>query len=94
MSKKEFRNPSLLQCVVEHFDIKDIDSNFPRDKFDPFKYPPEVFFDKLQWASEEMVQTAVAPAITSGESSKRSIETAPQGQTTQTKRKRKTKMNY
>lgn len=50
VSKKDFGNPYLLSTIVSMFEIDENGSNFPADKFDPSRYPPGAFYDKLGWA--------------------------------------------
>lgn len=46
-SNKQTRNPDILDKLVEHFGIKEIDSNYPKDIFDPFAFSPSDFYDHI-----------------------------------------------
>ncbi|KAF0686192.1 Aste57867_21978 [Aphanomyces stellatus] len=49
-SKKEFDNPYILAKVVEYFGIEEMQSNFPKDSFDPYGYDLDDYTDKLTMA--------------------------------------------
>eukprot|EP00976_Prorocentrum_cordatum_P109692 1195061-Prorocentrum_minimum.AAC.8 len=44
---KGYRNPDFLQKITTHFNIKELQSHFPKDVFDPEGYPAGDYFDKL-----------------------------------------------
>ncbi|RLN95990.1 hypothetical protein BBJ28_00022862 [Nothophytophthora sp. Chile5] len=46
-TKKEVRNPYILEKVVEYFGIDELQSNFPRDVFDPRGLPLHEYADAL-----------------------------------------------
>ncbi|RLN97823.1 hypothetical protein BBJ28_00004958 [Nothophytophthora sp. Chile5] len=46
-TKKEVRNPYILEKVVEYFGIDELQSNFPRDVFDPRALPLHEYADAL-----------------------------------------------
>lgn len=52
MSKKDFGNPYLLKRIVEHLNIDEIGSNLPKSQFDPESYPPEAFYEKLDFIGQ------------------------------------------
>ncbi|CAG8525739.1 6528_t:CDS:2 [Diversispora eburnea] len=44
---KAFRNPHIYNKLVEFVELDEIGSNFDREIFDPYGYPPEAFVDQL-----------------------------------------------
>jgi len=46
--KKEFKNPNILEKLVEYYNIKETGSNYPPEKFDPFKWKPSSNYDALE----------------------------------------------
>eukprot|EP00741_Cyanophora_paradoxa_P025098 tig00000342_g24226.t1 len=46
-ANKNFRNPAILEKLVEYWGIDEIGSNYPRDKFDPHAFDMEEFYDAL-----------------------------------------------
>ncbi|KAF0763955.1 hypothetical protein DYB25_008222 [Aphanomyces astaci] len=52
-SKKEFDNPYILARVVEYFGIEEVQSNFPKDVFDPYGYDLDDYSDKLAMALQK-----------------------------------------
>jgi len=45
--KKEFKNPNILEKLVEYYHIIEVGSNYPSDKFNPHKWKPSSFYDAL-----------------------------------------------
>jgi len=45
--KNEFKNPNILEKLVEYYHIIEIGSNYPSDKFNPHKWKPSSFYDAL-----------------------------------------------
>lgn len=46
-TRKEFRNPSMLEKLIEHCDIQEFGTNFGPDVFDPHKWGKESFYERL-----------------------------------------------
>ncbi|ETW04847.1 hypothetical protein H310_03970 [Aphanomyces invadans] len=46
-NKKEFDNPYILAKVVEYFSIEEMQTNFPKDVFDPYGYDLGDYMEKL-----------------------------------------------
>ncbi|PVU98717.1 hypothetical protein BB559_001323 [Furculomyces boomerangus] len=44
---KNFRNPNIYTKFLEHLDIKETGTNFPKDIFDPDRFPDNIYYDKL-----------------------------------------------
>lgn len=54
--KKDFKNPYILDKVVDYFRIDDIQSNFNKRVFDPQSYSMELFYDNLALAQKKYMQ--------------------------------------
>ena len=51
-SKKEFKNPYILDRVAEHFDLdgeNEYVTNYPRGLFDPSAHGPEDYYDSISY---------------------------------------------
>lgn len=46
-NSRQSKNPDILEKLVEHFGIKEIDSNYPKPLFDPFSFQPSDFYDQI-----------------------------------------------
>ncbi|CAG8483840.1 8423_t:CDS:2 [Ambispora leptoticha] len=47
LKSKAFRNPHIYSKLVEFIELDEIGSNFPKDVFDPYGFPREMYADKL-----------------------------------------------
>lgn len=47
MKNKAFRNPHIYNKLVEFVELDEIGSNFDREVYDPYGFPPEAFADQL-----------------------------------------------
>jgi len=45
--RKEFKNPNILEKLVEYYHIIEIGSNYPTDKFNPHKWNSSSFYEVL-----------------------------------------------
>mmetsp|Transcript_9115 Transcript_9115/g.12079 ORF Transcript_9115/g.12079 Transcript_9115/m.12079 type:complete len:444 (-) Transcript_9115:175-1506(-) len=54
--KKEFGNPQILQKVVDFFGIDDIQTNYPKEIYNPHGYQKEDFYDELVLAQRRAQQ--------------------------------------
>lgn len=45
--QKQFGNPEILDKIVQHFEIDELGSNYPKDIWDPHGLPKEDYYDKL-----------------------------------------------
>jgi len=44
---KQFRNPTMYEKLVEQMDINECGSNCSPDQYDPNRWAPEDYYDKL-----------------------------------------------
>lgn len=56
---KQFRNPDLLEKLVEYYDVREFGTNYPPTLYDPAALAPEEHFDKLEelrlkWEQRQM----------------------------------------
>uniref|UniRef100_A0A7S0WS14 SAP30-binding protein n=1 Tax=Pyramimonas obovata TaxID=1411642 RepID=A0A7S0WS14_9CHLO len=63
---KGYRNPDFLQKITKHFNIKELDSHFPKEVFDPEGYAEEDYFDKLVMADTRPKAGAKREFVTAG----------------------------
>jgi len=77
VSKKDFGNPYLLSKIVDHFGINDVESNFPKEKFDPDSYPKTAFYDRIRWAPSTHSTHMRGKKVTKDSSNKRTTTDAP-----------------
>ncbi|RIA80607.1 HCNGP-like protein [Glomus cerebriforme] len=47
LKNKAFRNPHIYNKLVEFVELDEIGSNFDREVYDPYGFPPEAFADQL-----------------------------------------------
>lgn len=45
--KKEFRNPSIYEKLIEYCEINEFGTNFPSDIYNPSKWGPSSYYDEL-----------------------------------------------
>lgn len=50
--KKEFRNPSIYDKLIQFFDLNELGSNFPPEIFDVSIYGPESYYEELAKAQK------------------------------------------
>ncbi|XP_049877022.1 SAP30-binding protein [Pectinophora gossypiella] len=46
-SKKNFRNPSIYEKLIQFCDINELDTNYPPEIYDPLRWGKESYFDEL-----------------------------------------------
>jgi len=51
---KAFHNPDILEKLISFCDIVEIDSNYPKELFDPFNYNVSDFYDNLGTTSADI----------------------------------------
>ena len=73
--KKEFRNPSIYEKLIEYCDINEFGTNFPSDVYDPTKWSPSSFYDEL--AKAQKVAMDKFEKEPKAKKSKSSITSAP-----------------
>ncbi|CDW54575.1 SAP30 binding protein [Trichuris trichiura] len=54
-NRTDFRNPSIYEKLVEHFDIDEVGSNFPKTVFDPHDFHKSDFYEELARAQKGML---------------------------------------
>lgn len=47
VTSKEIRNPDILEKLVAFCGVNEIDTNFPKQLFDPFGFDPSDFYEQL-----------------------------------------------
>ncbi|XP_026763203.2 SAP30-binding protein [Galleria mellonella] len=45
--KKNFRNPSIYEKLIQYCDINELDTNYPPEIYDPLKWGKESYYDEL-----------------------------------------------
>lgn len=54
--RKDFRNPSIYEKLIDHLTIKECGTNFPADVFDPDDFSPESYYDRLSIAQKNLME--------------------------------------
>ncbi|KFD45296.1 hypothetical protein M514_13828 [Trichuris suis] len=54
-NRTDFRNPSIYEKLVEHFDIDEVGSNFPKTVFDPHDFHKSDFYEELARAQKGLL---------------------------------------
>lgn len=50
--KKNFRNPSIYEKLIQYCDINELDTNYPPEIYDPLKWGKESYYDELAKAQK------------------------------------------
>lgn len=50
--KKNFRNPSIYEKLIQFCDINELDTNYPPEIYDPLKWGKESYYDELSKAQK------------------------------------------
>lgn len=50
--KKNFRNPSIYEKLIQFCDINELDTNYPPEKYDPLKWGKESYYEELAKAQK------------------------------------------
>ncbi|XP_011646209.1 uncharacterized protein LOC105432906 [Pogonomyrmex barbatus] len=45
--RKEFRNPSIYEKLIQFCSINELGTNYPPDRFDPFKWSKDSYYEEL-----------------------------------------------
>jgi hypothetical protein len=45
--RKEFRNPSIYEKLIQFCSINELGTNYPPDRFDPFKWTKDSYYEEL-----------------------------------------------
>ncbi|XP_008555146.1 SAP30-binding protein [Microplitis demolitor] len=51
--RKAFRNPSLLNKLIQHCNIDELGTNYPPSLYDPLKWSKESYYDQLHIAQQD-----------------------------------------
>ncbi|XP_057324705.1 SAP30-binding protein-like [Microplitis mediator] len=54
--RKSFRNPSLLNKLIQHCKIDELGTNFPPSLYDPLKFGKESYYDQLDIAQQDTMR--------------------------------------
>lgn len=50
--RKEFRNPSIYEKLIQFCDINEFGTNYPPEKYDPLQWGPESYYEELAKAQK------------------------------------------
>ena len=53
--RKDFRNPSIYEKLIDHCNIKEFGSNFPSEVFDPDGFAPSSYYEELSKAQKQLM---------------------------------------
>lgn len=59
--RKDFRNPSIYEKLIQYCSINELGTNYPPDRFDPFKWTKDSYYEelaKVQKAEMEKLEKA------------------------------------
>jgi len=88
---KAFRNPEMLEKLISHCDINEIDSNYPRHLWNPFGFYPSDYYDALEteqnlmYEQQKMEKMGIKPSNSISTVSSSSKEDTTKKDTTTTK---------
>lgn len=51
--KKNFRNPSIYEKLIQFCDINELDTNYPPEIYDPLRWGKESYYDELSKAQKQ-----------------------------------------
>lgn len=92
--KKNFRNPSIYEKLIQYCNINELGTNYPPERFDPFKWSNESYYEelaksqKIEMEKLEKARKDKKVEIVSG-TAKRPSSTAPTVEDDAKKRKSK-----
>lgn len=55
--RKDFRNPSIYEKLIDHCGIREFGSNFPTDVFDPDDFEPTSYYEELSKAQKVLMDS-------------------------------------
>lgn len=55
--RKDFRNPSIYEKLIDHCHIREFGSNFPTDVFDPDAFEPGSYYEELSKAQKVLMDS-------------------------------------
>ncbi|KAJ1558890.1 SAP30-binding protein [Nowakowskiella sp. JEL0078] len=63
--KPQFRNPSIIQKMIEYLDLDEVGSNYDLEEFDPNGFVPEMYYEELAKAQQKamMPQIPAPPTL-------------------------------
>jgi len=74
--RKDFRNPSIYEKLIDHCGIEEFGSNFPPETFDPKGFETESFYEKLSLSQKVLMDSIAKEVVASSTSSSISSSTA------------------
>lgn len=54
--KKNFRNPSIYEKLIQFCDINELDTNYPPEIYDPLRWGKESYYDELAKAQKQEME--------------------------------------
>ncbi|NWX59125.1 S30BP protein, partial [Promerops cafer] len=99
-NKKEFRNPSIYEKLIQFCSIDEIGTNYPKDMFDPHSWSEDSYYealakaqkiemDKLKKAKKESIKIEFVTGIKKGTTSTASTTTTTSSTTVGDARKKR-----
>ncbi|VDN59930.1 unnamed protein product [Dracunculus medinensis] len=68
--RRDFKNPSMYEKLIEKFDVDELGSNFDKTVFDPHGFTKDCFYDRIAVVQKEMMERhnaaaekKIAPAV-------------------------------
>lgn len=73
--RKDFRNPSIYEKLIDHCGIEEFGSNFPPEVFDPHSFEPDSYYEKLSQAQKVLMDAVAKEAVSASSLSSTSSAT-------------------
>jgi len=54
--RKQFRNPSIYEKLIDHLEIEEIGTNYPTAIYDPYQWSKESYYDNLSKIQKEEME--------------------------------------
>ncbi|XP_046456925.1 SAP30-binding protein-like [Daphnia pulex] len=54
--RKQFRNPSIYEKLIDHLDIEEIGTNYPPSIYDPYQWGEESYYENLSKVQREEME--------------------------------------
>uniref|UniRef100_A0A6V7KW70 SAP30-binding protein n=1 Tax=Bracon brevicornis TaxID=1563983 RepID=A0A6V7KW70_9HYME len=65
--RKDFRNPSIYEKLIQFCGINELGTNYPPEQFDPFKWGKESYYDELAKEQESSMEKLMKKSKTKAE---------------------------